>query len=160
MIEIAEVKLRRWLLLAALMSPLLYGSYKLWRYFNEPPVFELLSSVPSPSGKWQAESYYAYGDIGFSIIEWGEVHIRRAGEATSTIILQSSAINGRRRWIDDETLQISVYNLAFIGRRLRDYERIGIELAFEPDDPIGRRERLIELKIPLDDWWMYDVSPD
>ena len=39
--------MRKWFFLAVVISPLLYGSYKLWRHFNEPPVYELLASVPS-----------------------------------------------------------------------------------------------------------------
>mgnify|MGYP006290936773 CR=1 FL=1 len=152
--------MRKWFFLAVVISPLLYGSYKLWRHFNEPPVYELLASVPSPSGKWQAERYYAYGDIGFSIVEWGEVHIRKTGDSASKTILTSSAINARLRWIDDEHLQVAAYNSAFIGVRLRDFEGIQIELTFEPDDPSSRRKRLIEHKRPLEEWWMYNVSPD
>ena len=48
----------------------------------------------------------------------------------------------------------------FIGERIKRLGDAKIEIQFEPNDPNARRDRLIENKIPKENWWMYDIPLD
>ncbi len=63
-------------------------------------------------------------------------------------------------WFDDRRVKITIENSAVISKRLEEHEGVRVDIVFEPDDPLGRRQWLIEHKIPQKNWWMYDVSAE
>ena len=153
--------MRRWIRMSIIVSPLLYGSYLTWNYFQTTLGYKLESSVTSPSGRWQAYHYSVWVEHGFPTAEWDEVHlVDTTKSATPQNVFGFDRSPIAMNWRSDATLQIKLNNGVYIGTRKKQLGDVKIELAFEPNDRRSRRERLIELKIPKDEWWWYDIPVD
>ena len=153
--------MRLWIWTAIIISPLLYGSYRIWKYVQTVLGYELVSSATSPSGEWRVDDYFVWVEHGFPTFDWREIHLTdiKANAAPQEVFgfSQSSAT---LNWLDGATLLIKVNNKVYIGKRIKQSGDVKIDLTFEPDDPQARRQRLIDHKIPKEDWWMYDIPLD
>jgi hypothetical protein len=120
----------------------------------------VLMSALSPSGSTKAENVGIY---------WSRaiVHI-----ATKELILSGKFLPGGKsvvlgfdgevfsmEWLDETTLHVSLSNRTYIGRRVRDVGGIKILVSFKPDDADARRRQFEDRKVPVDEWWKYDISP-
>ena len=153
--------MRRWLWIAILLVPLAWGATRVWDHFHPEREYQEISHEISPSGRWRAEQRLVWVQLGFSAVEWVEVHlIDEHLKKTVAIVLAGSQNLRALNWEDNETLRITARNSIYIGTRLRNVGDIKIQLDFEPDDPQARRESLIAQKTPKENWWMYDIPPD
>ena len=153
--------MRRWIWIAVIGCPLLYVSYKVWSYFHPEPEYRLESSTFSPSGRWRVQNYSVWMSTAFTTFEWSEIRLTDIGrKGTPQRVLLFSLSEVGLAWPDQDTLLIKAENRMFIGERIKRLGDANIEILFEPDDPNARRDRLIEHKIPKDDWWMYDIPLD
>ena len=152
--------MRRWIWLAILSLSMIYASYRIWNATHPKPEYELESSVTSPSGRWRAEHYLGWVQLGFSVEVWREIRLTDQLNLSTTKMLRFTSGPVTMRWSDDFTLAVRAENTILISTRINQNSDIKIQLAFEPDDPQARRQRLIEHKIPKEDWWMYDIPLD
>jgi hypothetical protein len=97
----------------------------------------------------------------FTTFEWSEIRLTDIGQKglPQRVLLFSLSEIGLA-WPDQDTLLIKAENRMFIGDRIKRLGDAKIEISFEPNDPNARRDRLIENKIPKENWWMYDIPLD
>jgi hypothetical protein len=92
---------------------------------------------------------------------WGEVRVTDSLSKGSTRVVLGYGTGGvKLHWVDESTLQLLVRGKIHIGSRVRTVGDVKVDLIFESEDVKARRDRLIENKIPKENWWMYDIPLD
>ena len=67
--------MRRWIWIAILLVPLAWGATRVWDHFHPEREYQEISHEISPSGRWRAEQRLVWVQLGFSAVEWVEVHL-------------------------------------------------------------------------------------
>ena len=116
---------------------------------------------PSPSGLWTLSLVEVRQQIFLMMISWREIELRSPREFEEPIVVLKweGGFYGVE-WADEKTAKITVANSAVIAKRLRDVDGVRVEVFYEPDDPVERRNELLSRKTPVDQWHLYDIKPD
>ena len=102
-----------------------------------------------------------YQQIAYFLISWVEIELAdRSKPDGSVVVLKLDGKVYGISWFDDERAKIMIQNTSVLSERIKEWNGVTIDVVFNPDDPEARRKELAGRKTHLDQWHMYDLTPE
>jgi hypothetical protein len=126
------------------------ASFSAWDKLRDTCAVTVLETLPSPAGGWKAAVRESDCGGGETASDEDIVTLAPANGPAVTILSVDAGAQPRLLWTGPATLQVTVPNLSILSVMTRQAGPVGIDLRFDPPDPVARADWLRKTGLPAD----------